>query len=198
LITDTAEYLKDNPKAAGILQSAQISSLPFDADQQSGVLGHVIDFQKDEIFLQIKDKIKAEWFADAYSARLYKYYLDFYEKYGHIPASRTEFQGFYANVDLGEKVRIDNALTLSEQRRHLFSPDVMMADLTHWMRFVVLLNAGQESADRFNKKNLTGAAYGESGVPFKPLAAYGFCFQYPPLTVVKHLQTVESKWATID
>jgi len=140
-----------------ILKNANITSLPFDIDQQMAFLSHVIDFQKEDIFMQVKDKIKAEWFADAYAARLYQCYVDFYDKYNHIPASRDELAASIRHMDAGERLRVLNAEIACREKKHLYSPDVMMSDLTQWMRFVVMLNAGQDSANLFNQKNLAGA-----------------------------------------
>lgn len=38
--------------------------LPFDEEQQQALMGHVI--QDERFFLQVKDRIKADWFVDGY------------------------------------------------------------------------------------------------------------------------------------
>jgi replicative DNA helicase len=134
-------------------------ALPFDTERQLALLGHVIDVADNGFFLQVKDRLKPEWFTDSVGAMLYDYYLRFYEKYNRIPLTQEEFLGceLFFEVPGTKRQNITQTATICRTLAGRYGKDVLAKELTNWMRVRVYHEAVGRSARLFNGRQMEKA-----------------------------------------
>lgn len=130
--------------------------LPFDGAKQLAFLGHVMDLADNNLFLQVKERIKADWFLDPWAGLLYDAFQKFHEKYSRVPLSMEELMGSedIRKLETPKKLKIDSVEKMSRLERGKFGRDALSQELTDWMRCRIFHKSVAESARLFNGKQL--------------------------------------------
>ena len=133
-------------------------SLPFEKNKQLGILGHLIF--NETFFLQVVNRIKPEWFANAAAGKVFKAKIDFYNKY-HRPPSKEELlnaDDWYLLEDQRMRDRVKETIRSSEEFAKQYGLDAISTELTSWMHAAIFEKAVPVAQALFNKKQ-TKKAY---------------------------------------
>lgn len=132
-------------------------NLPFEPKQQDAIFGYCLIDKN--FFVQVKDRLKASWFLDPWTAKAYEGYVKFWGKYGHEPKSDDElflFDEFYALPPL-ERAKTKAAIVRGRQETTNYSLDVLRTGLTGWMQSRVFHQYVNQSATLFNSRKFSEA-----------------------------------------
>ena len=139
------------------LKSELADSLPFEPKQQDALFGYILVDKN--FFAQVKDRIKANWFVDAWTGKAYDAYLKFHETYGHEPKSDDELflsEALFVLSPL-EKNKVKAAILRGRQETTNYSLDVLSGGLTGWLQSRVYHQYVSQSATLFNSRKFTEA-----------------------------------------
>lgn len=134
-----------------------VDGLPFEPKQQDAILGFALVDR--DFLLQVKDRIKANWFIDGWTGKTYDLYIKFYNQFGHEPKSDDEFM-LYEEVFILppiEKSKVKAAILRARQETANYSLDVLTAGLTGWLQSRVYHQHVSHSATLFNNRKFTEA-----------------------------------------
>lgn len=129
-----------------------VDGLPFDPRQQDAILGYVVTDLN--FFLQVKDRVQANWFVDGWAGKVYDIYVKFFGVFGHTPKSDEEFflfEDIYKLQPL-ERTKLKSALIKARNEINSFSLDVLQAGLTGWLQARIYHKYVSHSATLFNNR----------------------------------------------
>lgn len=135
-------------------------SLPFSEPRQKAFLGHIISNKT--YYLQVKDKVKKNWFKDPWAGEAYGLYLKWSEIYDphrdKIPTVE-EVQNSAAFMalkpDAANKVRA--VIQQSLAAKATFDWDAIVGELSKWLKCRIYLENITKSTDLFNGGNFEEA-----------------------------------------
>ncbi len=133
------------------------AQLPFDSDQQSALLGHIL--LNESFFRQMYGKLQANWFMDPAVAKLYGFYVNFYKYYDHAPRSEEEFKQWseFRALDQGDKIRLYNKLSSCRLKTETHGVTSLADQLTQWSKTQVFLRNLPQIANLINSRQLVKA-----------------------------------------
>lgn len=135
------------------------SFLPFDNEKQMAFLAHVMNWSDAKLFLQVKDRIKGEWFSDPWCAQLFDSYVKFFNEVHRTPLGIQELMGWEGLRSLPQqnKVKLLNTETKCRSFQERFGADLLSNELTIWLRCRIFHENVSESAKLFNAKKFNNA-----------------------------------------
>lgn len=134
------------------LDQKLVEGLPFDPRQQDAILGYIVTDLN--FFLQVKDRVEANWFVDGWAGKTYDAYVKFFKTFGHCPKSDDEFflsEEIFKLQPL-ERAKIKSSLLKARNETQAFSLDVLQAGLTGWLQARVYHKFVSHSATLFNNR----------------------------------------------
>lgn len=133
------------------------SQLPFDREQQLAFLGHVLNHER--FFFQVKDTIKGAWFLDGYAGKLFDLYVEFHKLLLRTPVSKEEFLKYdrIRAMSQEDRQKITNTYVQADALRLKFGSDLLLSELTNWMRCRIYHSRVAESSRLFNSRQLNQA-----------------------------------------
>lgn len=139
------------------LDQKLVDGLPFEPKQQDALLGFALTDRN--FLLQIKDRIKANWFVDGWTGKAFDIYVKFYDKFGHEPKSDDELFLFEEVFILPpiEKNKLKAAILRARNETTNYSLDVLVAGLTGWLQSRIYHQHVSHSATLFNNRKFTEA-----------------------------------------
>jgi hypothetical protein len=144
------------------IQIAPGQVLPFFEKKQDALLGHLL--VNEQFFMQARTKIRAEWFNDPLSGKVWKFKQNFFDRYQRCP-SVEEFKGTleFLREDMGMRNKLYAKITIAQVLSKEFGLDVIRNELTLWLKsqtakayaekFSQLYNAAADADDANQKFN---------------------------------------------
>jgi len=141
------------------LDPALTQSLPWEKEKQAALLGHILDFQKPDFLLRVKDRLSPAWFLDGYAGKLYGLWCKFYDQNQRVPASPEEFLHWddLCGLSTPDRTKYKNVMTQAQVLRGHFGLDLLQKELTDWLRCRIYHERVEKSAKYFNSRNVTAA-----------------------------------------
>jgi hypothetical protein len=139
------------------LNNSLVDGLPFEPKQQDALLGFaLIDLN---FFLQIKDRVQANWFVDGWAGKAYDAYCKFFVQFGHLPKSDDELFLFEEVFKLPpmERTKLKAAVLKARNETNNYSLDVLQSGLTGWLQSRIYHKYVSQSATLFNNRKFTEA-----------------------------------------
>jgi hypothetical protein len=142
---------------ANELDAKLATELPFEAKQQDALLGYVL--REKTFFIQVKDRLKGNWFLDGWSGKLYDSYVKFYNRYNRTPLSDAEFLVWEDITCLPplEREKVRAAAIRCRNESQNFGMDLLQDGLTGWLQSRVYHQYVEESARLFNTRQFDKA-----------------------------------------
>jgi hypothetical protein len=169
--------------------------LPFEPKLQDALLGYIL--MDRPFFLSVKDRLKASWFVDGWSGKVYGYYTKFYDTYQHEPKSDDEFFSF-EDIFIStpaEKNKVKATILRARNETKNFSLDVLKTGLTGWLQSRIYHQYVTQSASLYNNRKF-GAAKDVLATAVKELQDVTFegkpPLDFDPTRLVNQIQTVAS------
>lgn len=131
--------------------------LPFEPKQQDALLGFALVDRN--FLLQIKDRVKANWFVDGWTGKAYDAYVKFYDKFGHEPKSDDElflFEDVFVLPPM-ERQKLKAAIIRARNETSNYSLDVLSTGLTGWLQSRIYHQYVSQSATLFNNRKFSEA-----------------------------------------
>jgi hypothetical protein len=126
--------------------------LPFEPKQQDALFGFML--LDKNFLLQVKDRIKPNWFVDGYTGKAYDSYVKFFDTFGHEPKSDDElflFEDVFI-LPQPEKNKIRACMLRARGETSNYSLDVLKTGLTGWLQSRVYHQYVSQSATLFNNR----------------------------------------------
>lgn len=139
------------------LDQTLVDGLPFEPQQQDALFGYAVT--ELNFFLQVKDRIKADWFVDGWTGKAFAAYVKFYDEFGHLPKSDDELMLYEEVFKLPpmERTKLRASITKARLQVNNYSLDVLQAGLTGWLQSRVFHKYVSHSATLFNNRKFTEA-----------------------------------------
>jgi hypothetical protein len=115
------------------IEIAPGQTLPFFSKKQDALLGHLLI--NEPFFLQARNRIRSEWFVEPLNAKLWKWKLEFFEKFQRAP-SLEEFKGTFRFIgeDQGMRNKLYAQITIAQVAAREYGLDVIRHELTIWLK----------------------------------------------------------------
>jgi hypothetical protein len=131
--------------------------LPFEDGQQQALLGHIMT--QEPFFRQTYRKVQPEWFTDAYVAKVYKFYCEFYGAYDRVPLTSKEFKQWesFLAQDQAERNKLYSKLDLCLTQINNYGMDYLSDQLTAWQKTQIFLKDLPQIANLINSRQIAKA-----------------------------------------
>lgn len=132
------------------------TSLPMSETAQQAFVGYVI--KSEEFLVQVKNRIKSDWFISSKNAALYDLYTQFHTEFGYS-AKKEEFfcWDVVACKDFSKVTELKQAWIAAEVQTGEFQKKFIADQLTKWLQTKIWHEASLRSADFFNAGKLSEA-----------------------------------------
>jgi hypothetical protein len=178
-----------------------VDSLPFEPKQQDAIFGYAL--LERTFMMQIKDRVKSNWFIDSWTGKAYDGLCKFYDRYGHEPKSDDELflsEEFFVLPPL-ERTKVKNAIMRARLETQHYSLDVLKGALTGWLKSRIYHQYVSQSATLFNARKFT-AAEGILGQAVKELQEVSFEGKPPadwsnPAQLVQTIESISANALTL-
>lgn len=128
-------------------------TLPFSEMKQNALLGHLVTNEK--FFKVVYSRIKPEWFISERNSKIYKLYLEYFNKYNLVPTV-NEFKNYNAFALMEPKEREINFAYLNRciMETSQIRLSAIKPDLTEWLHTVIIMKGMEQAEKSYNNKDI--------------------------------------------
>lgn len=139
------------------VESSSLDRLPFDARQQQALVGHAI--MDDKFFIQIKDRLKPEWFLDAYVSKIFSAEVEFWNQFQRCPNGFEELQAYkaLAKLNMADKLKVQALIQTCRAETAHYGLDFLCDQLTTWSKTRLFLRDMPQIANLINTEQVSKA-----------------------------------------
>lgn len=134
--------------------------LPFNTPRQNAFFGHIISNKA--YYLQVKDKVKKNWFKDPLTSEAYGLWLkwsELHDKHNEKLPSIDEIQASPEFLSLGaeKQNKVRGAIMTGIAAKSTYDWEAIVSELTNWLKCRIYLENVTKSTELFNGKKFTEA-----------------------------------------